>query len=108
MTESSFIRIHKERLPAFERANYSKLLASFFGERVGLELTVEKPRWLVNSWIYYKPDSKDSICPYENYMSKGDQILDEMTLNPYNMETDDTKLYDRVEALTIWLERKGE
>ena len=108
MTESSYFRNRKERLPAFERANYHKLLVSFFEKRVGSKLKIEEPAWLTNNWIYYKPDSKDGIRPYKDYIEPDLYELEAMTLNPYNMERDDTKLYDRVEALNIWLKRNGE
>lgn len=81
-----------EHLPAWERVNHRELLNSIFEKLVGIDMAVENPRWLavVCNWLYYRPDSMDSIRPYQ-------------AINDDPPETEYTKLYKKPEANAFWL-----
>ena len=69
---------------------------------VGIPIGVKEPDWLGEDWLYYRPDSTDSIRPYTSY---SDDPWEEETIHRYNFEGEN-KLYTRPEALEIWREKE--
>ena len=109
LTECSAWKRIEQQLPGWENINILKILDSFFEEMVGLEIPIETLDWLGSNWLYYKPDSKDSIRPYKAYIDNHEKDWQEgKIIHRYNLDAQDNKLYTRLEALKIWRDKGGE